>query len=176
MSKNTEVKHVVKLTLALDAPAADVEKAIASIANRGQKLQADMHSAACASLNHAAMHNDPTLLNRLLNAMPKSSRRNSLIVWALKFGNVAMNDDKATKGERPLVYLKGKTADINGAVAMPFWELKNVSEGGDTWVYTDYIKNVVATLTKQAAKGDAQAQAALAALQSVGKPADVVAA
>ena len=165
MSKNTEVKHVVKLTLALDAPAADVEKAIASIANRGAKLQADMHSAACASLNHAAMHNDPTLLNRLLNAMPKSSRRNSLMVWALKFGNVALNADKATKGERPLVYLKGQPADITSAVDTPFWEMKNF--GGESWVYADYIKNVMAKLDAQAKKGDAQAQAALAALQAV---------
>lgn len=170
MSKNTpEVKHVTGLTMdvvgAMDAQA--VEKLISSIGNRGQKLQADMHKAACACLNHAALHNDPTLLNRLVLAMPKSSRRNSLLAWAMKFGNVALNDDKATKAERPLVYLREKKAEVFAAIDAPFWELKNVKEGGDAWVYTDYIKNVMTTLKKQAEKGGAEGEKARTALAAL---------
>lgn len=169
--KAVAAKPEVKLSMPITASAADIDKAIASIKLRGAKLDKDIHSAACASLNHSAKHNDPTLLCRLVNAMPKSARRNSLVVWALKHGNVMQNDDAKTRELLPLVYAKGKTADIDAAIAEPFWEMKRVAEGGTQWVFTDYISNVMKkleTVAADAAHPDhARAKAAYDALHGV---------
>lgn len=160
----------IKLSIALDAPKALVEKLIAGIKLRGAKLDIDIHSAACASLNHAALHNDPTLLNRLVLAMPKAARRNAVVIWAIKFGNVALNDG-ANKDEFPLVYMKDKKANIDAAVAEPFWALRNVREGGTEWLYIDYIGGVMKTLARVAAdptnKEAAKAKAALDSLSAL---------
>lgn len=156
-----------KLSIALGASAKDIEKVIVSIQGRGKKLDHDMHSAACASLHHVTLHGDPTLLNRLVLAMPKASRRNALLVWAMKFGMVAMNDDAKTRAERPLVYVKAAKADIEAAQLQPFYELKNVREGGDAWVYMDYMANVMKTLEKQAAAPTLEGARAKAALDAI---------
>lgn len=160
----------MKLSIALGASAKDIEKVIVSIAGRGKKLDQDMHSAACASLHHVTLHGDPTLLNRLVLALPKAARRNALVLWATKFGMVALNDDAKTRAERPLVYAKGNKADIEGAQAQPFFELKNVREGGDSWLYMDFISNVMKTLERHAAEptiDGARAKAALDSLKGV---------
>lgn len=161
----------IKLGLPLDAPAAAVDKLIKSIATRGTKLDADLHTAACCALNHVALHNDPTLLNRLVQAVPKSGRANSVIVWALQFGNVALNEGK-TKDTMPLVFFKDKPHDIPAAVAMPFWEFRNVREGGGReWLYSDYIGGVMKALARVAADPKSpearKAKAALDALSAV---------
>lgn len=158
----------IKLGLPLDAPAAAVDKLIKSIAQRGTKLDADLHTAACCALNHVAMHNDPTLLNRLVQAVPKSGRANAIIVWALKFGNVALNDGK-TKDTMPLVFNKEQPHDIPAAVATPFWEFRNVREGGGReWLYADYISTVMKTLARVAADPKSpEAKKAKAALDSL---------
>lgn len=160
----------MKLSIALGASAAAIEKVIVSIAGRGKKLDQDMHSAACASLHHVTLHGDPTLLNRLVLALPKAARRNALLLWAVKFGMVALNDDAKTRAERPLVYAKASKADIEGAQAQPFFELKNVREGGDAWLYMDFISNVMKTLERHAAEptiDGARAKAALDSLKGV---------
>jgi hypothetical protein len=158
----------IKLTIPLDAPAATLDRFIKSIVTRGSKLDADLHSAACCALNHVALHNDPTLLNRLVQAVPKSGRANSVIIWALKFGNVALNEGK-TKDTMPLVYLKEKPHDIPAAVAMPFWEFRNVREGGGReWLYADYISTVMRQLAKVAADPKSpEARKAKAALDAI---------
>lgn len=157
----------IKLSIKIDATKAEVEKVITSIKTRGAKLDIDIHSAGCASLNHASLHNDPTLLNRLVLALPKAARRNALVAWALKHGNVMLNDGPS-KNDFPLVYSKEKKADIDAAQAEPFWALKNVREGGTEWLYTDYIANVMKTLARVAADPkSAEAKKAKAALDAI---------
>lgn len=104
--------------------AALTEKLITSIKGRSAKLDNDIHQAACSALAHHVAHGDVTLINRLSMALPKSARRNALFAWALHFdGKLAMNTDKATKAESPLMHAKGDgTADIDAAIEMPFWE------------------------------------------------------
>lgn len=166
------VAPVIKLSIPVDATAAVVNKLISSIQGRSKKLDVDMHSAACASLNHVTLHGDPTLLNRLLNGLSKSTRRNAMVVWALKFGQVILNPDSATKAERPLVYSKEVKANIAGAIAEPFYSMQNIKEGGDAWLYMDFIGNVLKTLERHA-KADPsgpegkRAKAALDALNGV---------
>lgn len=160
----------VKLSIKLDASKADIEKLITSIKTRGAKLDIDIHSAGCASLNHAALHNDPTLLNRLLLAMPKATRRNALTAWAMKHGNVQLNTGPSAN-DFPLVYDKSKTANIEAAQAEPFWALKNVREGGNEWLYVDYISGVMKKLASVAADPKnpeaGKAKAALDAITAV---------
>lgn len=161
----------VKAAVTLNSSSADVDKAIKSIAQRGKIMDADIHAAACASLNHVGLHGDTTLLNRLVLAMPKSARRNALVVWCLKFGKVLQNTSK-TKDHMPLVFDRDGVQDVDGAVAQPFYDLKNVKEGGKEWVYSDYIKTVTKRLAAAVAadptSDDAKrAQAALDALAGV---------
>lgn len=168
--KAAEAPSAAKLSIATTASKADIEKLIVSIGKRGAKLDTDIHSAGCASLNHAGMHNDPTLLNRLVCAMPKAARRNALVTWALKFGNVMLNDG-ANKDTMPLVYNKSGKLNMDGALAEPFWALKNVREGGTEWLYMDFIGNVMKTLQRHAADPKnpeaGKAKAALDALNSI---------
>lgn len=160
----------LKLSIPINASKDVIERLIKGVALRGAKLDIDIHSAGCASLNHCAVHNDPTLLNRLVLALPKATRRNALVLWAIKHGNVALND-AANKDEFPLVYAKDQKADIEAAVAEPFWALRNVREGGTEWLYIDYISTVMKRLASVA--GDPQnkeapkAKAALDALSAV---------
>jgi hypothetical protein len=98
------------------------------------------------------MHNNPAILNRFVLALPRGTRSNAVMIWALKYGNVALNDakDASERKARPLVYMKGKKADIEAAVATPFWEAKGVKEGGTEWLYSSYIDNVMKTLKRHA--------------------------
>lgn len=111
----------------LDATATN--KAIVSIKTRAAKLQTEVHQAAVSSLNHAINHGDVTLMNRLLLALPASARRNALAAWAVKFGPFIANTDKSTKGDSPLAYAKREDHDLQGAIAMPYWELKASEDG-----------------------------------------------
>ncbi|AGW43585.1 hypothetical protein JG068_03 [Burkholderia phage JG068] len=84
-------KQATKAVEAFKAPvlmtkAAEMEKAIASIANRGKKLDADIHQAACSTLAHAINHGDVTLAQKLVAAMPKSARTKALAAWFVDFG------------------------------------------------------------------------------------------
>lgn len=153
-----------KPTLALDASSALVNKSIESIKNRGAKLDRDVHSTALACLWHVQEHGDITLMNRLLLALPKSTRRNALGKWAVQFGKLKLNEDKAAAKEVPLLFNREGKTDIAGATAMPFWELKNVAEGGAEWNFDSYMNGVIKVLTKQA-ESNPKAKELLATIQ-----------
>lgn len=99
----------------------EIKKAIDAIARTGKKLDADIHTAAVSCLNHAEQHGDVTLCTRLVNAMPKSSRRKALVVWFVKFGPLAFNEK-----EKAFKVAKGKEVkqyDIEAAAETPFFDL-----------------------------------------------------
>lgn len=158
-----------KQTATVILSAALTEKLIVSIKGRGAKLDADIHQAALSVCAHHAQHGDTTLANRLLAAMPKSGRRNALQSWMLAFdGKLALNDDKATKAEKPLVHSKEGTAfDQAGADATPFWEFK-ATEGSKDFDFTAYInglnKGVNKAMEKATPEQRAKLEAVLAAL------------
>jgi len=70
-----------------------VNTAIKSIQTRGNKLDSDIHIAGCSCLYHIEQHGDVTLLNRLVEAMPKGSRVNALREWAECYGKVKYNNE-----------------------------------------------------------------------------------
>ena len=74
---------------------AAIEKAISSIQTRGKKLDSDIHIAGCSCLQHIDEHGDVTLLNRLVQAMPKGSRVNALKEWSEVHGKVKYNNETA---------------------------------------------------------------------------------
>jgi hypothetical protein len=151
----------------MDASAALVAKHILSIQARGAKLDNDIHSGAMACLFHADKHGDITLMNRLLMAMPKSTRRNALAQWAVAFGKFQPNEDKSTAESAPLAFAKSKTTDITAALAKPFWDFRNVREGTSEWLFSDYIQGVMKTLAAHAIKEGPEAAKAKAALDAV---------
>lgn len=158
---------VAKPSIARNAVAKDVDKMIVSIKGRGAKLDGDIHSTAMACLFHADTHGDITLMCRLLLAMPKSTRRNALAQWAVKFGKFTPNEDVNTMKERPLDYDKTKKTDFEAAQALPFWDFKNVKEGTTEWVFSNYIEGVMKSLASHAAKSGPEGQKAKAAFDAL---------
>lgn len=97
--------------------ASEVTKLIESIHGRGKKLDADIHRCAVSCLHHADQHGDVTLLQKLIEAMPKSARRNAVIGWACAFGKFAPSEDG-----KSVVYAKEEETDIEQAIAIAPWE------------------------------------------------------
>lgn len=93
---------------------AAIGKAIASFGKQIATFKAREHQLAYSALNHVEMHNDPKYLNALYAATPANYRA-GLRAWSAAFGRVSF-DDKAESG--PFVYAKGKTADMDGALAV----------------------------------------------------------
>lgn len=96
-----------------------IDKAIVSIQTRGKKLDHDIHVAAVSCLAHHKQHGDVTLINRLVEAMPKGSRVNALREFVQAVGGVSYDEKaKAFKHE------KGKAFDMEAAVATSWTEYK----------------------------------------------------
>ena len=106
-----------------------IDKAIASIANRGKKLDGDIQVAALSVINHIEKHGDVTLANRLFDALPKGARRLALAEWFLAFGKLAANTDKLTvKAGVHFVYAKDKKTDLAGGEETPWYEMKKEAD------------------------------------------------
>ncbi|QNO11426.1 hypothetical protein Aristophanes_00002 [Acinetobacter phage Aristophanes] len=109
---------------------AALAKAIKSIAVRGQKLDHDIHVAGVSCLAHIAEHSNTTLLNDLVNALPKGARKHAFVEWALAYGSVRTLDranpadaDKIAKGQ-VFALDRSKAFDLDGAVANAWWNFK----------------------------------------------------
>lgn len=99
--------------------AADVTKLIVSIKSRGAKLDSDIHRAGVSCLHHAAEHGDVTLMQKLIDALPKSARRNAVIAWAVEFG--AFEADEKGKN---VVYSRESKTRLDDAIKTAPWEFK----------------------------------------------------
>lgn len=90
--------------------AAAIDKAIASIKKRGDKLDRDIQVAALSAMQHHAEHGDVTIINRLVAAMPKSSRVNALREYIQCFGGVTYNSET-----KLFMHVSGKEFDLEAA-------------------------------------------------------------
>ena len=108
-------KPVYKL---LEGTAA-INKAIDSIATRGKKLDRDIQVAALSAMQHHAVHGDVTLINRLVEAMPKGSRVNALRAFIETFG--ACRYDAESKA---FVHAKGGAFRLDDAMQILWNEFK----------------------------------------------------
>lgn len=103
---------------------ADIEKNIASIGRRGALLDKDIQTTALAVLTHIAEFREVSLFKKLYDAMPKGSRRNALVAWAIGYGQVAVNQDKLTKVAQPFLFNKDKEPDLEAAAGKAWFDFK----------------------------------------------------
>lgn len=119
--KSTTVKFAA-VTVITDA--AKLAESVDSVARKGKSLDTLIHKTGVSCMYHAQQHGDVTLLEKLVEAMPKSSRRKALITWAED--NMPL-DGKVVDGKNgvSITLKKGRTdADftLTEAAATPFWE------------------------------------------------------
>lgn len=121
MSKNEFVFVIEKQKL---------DDLITSIATRGKALDQDVHMAGCSAIKHFMDHGDNTFCTKLVNAMSRGMRKNSLIQWFETYGGVVWEG----KGEEAkFVKNRSKTAkiDLEKAIETPYYEGK--AKEGEEW-------------------------------------------
>lgn len=96
-----------------------IDTAIKSIATRGKTLERDIHVAAVSSLNHAELHGDITLAQKLVDAVPTMARKNALRDWFLAHGKFSYDVENKT-----LTFNKKGVTLLQEAIDTPFWEFK----------------------------------------------------
>jgi hypothetical protein len=101
-------------TLKLTVGAADLDKSIASIKNRGEKLDADIQLTGLSCLHHLQLHGDIGFVNRLFLALPKGARKNAFAEWALAYGRLVINTGAGAK-DMPFLYNKDKVTNLTDA-------------------------------------------------------------
>lgn len=97
----------------------DIKAAIEDIRTTGKKLDNMIQVAAVSVIAHIEKHGDITLLNTLVDAMPKGSRVNALRDFLLTFGKVAYSEE-----QRAFVYDRAAESDVQGAMAIMWTEFK----------------------------------------------------
>lgn len=157
----------------IDLSSADTIRAeIGSIAKAGKTLDGRIQRCAVAAFEHMLKHRDHTLLVELYQALSKGQRRSSLAAWIMQFTQLTANMDAATKGTKPFVLDKDKTADMEGAKETMWYECGKPEETPDQIL--DVNKAVMALLKKvKAAKESGRPikgldAETLAAVQSLG--------
>jgi hypothetical protein len=90
-----------------------INAAIESIRRKGAAFDKLVQDTALDVFDHAHRHNDLDIVNRLVVAMPKGSRGQSLAVWFCKFGKLKPNDSKEKEvlAVKPLVWNKDGNTD-----------------------------------------------------------------
>ncbi|APU00333.1 hypothetical protein HOR55_gp46 [Ralstonia phage RS-PII-1] len=143
-----------------------LDKAITSIAKRGAQLDKDIQTAALSALKLLADHGGVEWINKLYLAMPNGSRRSSLAQWFIAFGACVANTDDATKRERPFVYAKDKTTDLEGAAAVQWYDMKKEPEPDEVF---DIQKALASILAKAKKAGKVNDEKLLKHLQAFAK-------
>lgn len=128
--------------------AQQMDKAIQSIQKRGAQLDKDIQAAAVSALNHFIQHGDIVFVNRLYVAMPNGSRRSSLALWFMTFGQIEANKSE-TKKDVPFIKSKLGQNDLQGAEGTLWYEMKKDPDPDEIFD----IKKALAALIAKAAKG-----------------------
>lgn len=129
-----------------------LDKAIASIALRGKKLDADIQLAGLSALNHLDLHGDMGPLTRLFFALPKGARGNALMDWAQTFGKVTINVGPDRK-EKPFLYNKEGKTDLGGATEKPWYECKPTKDPATEFSLAGMLARVIKQAEKAANEG-----------------------
>jgi len=99
----------------------DLVKLIASVKTSGSRFDALVQKAAIQCVAQSIVHSNVTPANDLFNALPKGSRRDSLVAWFERHGNMAW-----MKAERKIAFYK--------AVEVEAWTPEYAVEvGGNMW-------------------------------------------
>lgn len=92
---------------------------IAALGRRNGAITLEIQALGVACLSHIEQHGDVMPLNRLVAALQRSQTR-AFVEWALAFGKVQKNADKATREAMPLRYDGSRFTDIDGANEKPW--------------------------------------------------------
>lgn len=139
--------------------AAEINKAIISIAARGKRLDADIQAAGLSIINHADEHGDSTLADKLVLALPKGSRKLALTEWMLAFGKLRLLD-KANPEDAARIaagaffaYDRAKRTDLESAGAKPWFDFKPEAPILTAWDAQGAVQAVLTKLAKAQAGG-----------------------
>lgn len=134
-----------------------INKAIASIKNRGAKLDNDIQLVGLSVLAHTAEHGDTSVMDALVNAMPKSARKLALVEWMLAYGRAEKLDPKldaeAIKAGRVFKYNKERKLDLVGATENKWWEFKPEASVQTAFDAQAAVASVLARMRKASANG-----------------------
>jgi hypothetical protein len=92
--------------------------AVTDVIKQGKDFEQRLHLVACSAIQHSIKHHNTTPLDTLIRGVTGAVRRNALIAWAVKFGEC-----KPAEDGKGVDHLK-KEGDLDGAMALPFWEFK----------------------------------------------------
>ena len=139
--------------------AAEINKAIASIATSGKKLDADIQAAGLSIIHHADAHGDSTLADKLVQALPRGSRKLALVEWMLAFAKLRLldkaNPDDASRiaAGSFFAYDKTKRTDLESAAQKPWYDFKPEAPVLTAFDAQAAVQGVLAKLTKAVAGG-----------------------
>ena len=121
---------------------------------RGEALDKNIQVTAESIAAHIEKHGEVSLAIKLYNAMPQGSRRNALVQWFVSFGKVAVNQDKLTKKEFPLILNKeGEVNLIEGAKKAWFDCKKEKELTDEVFSLADHVKKFQSQIDKWVKSG-----------------------
>lgn len=127
--------------------------AIANIKINGKALDQSIQEVGLSVLHHVGENREASLAVKLLNAMPKGARRNALVEWFIRFGMIAVNTDKASAKERPLVFDRDGTTDLEGAAAKPWFTCRPERAAAEVFDVEAKLRQLLKQLENARAKG-----------------------
>lgn len=139
--------------------AAEINKAIASIASRGKKLDADIQAAGLSIIHHADAHGDSTLADKLVQALPKGSRKLALVEWMLAFSKLRLLDKSSPEDAVRIAagaffaYDKSKNTNLESASQKPWFDFKPEAPVLTAFDAQAAVQGVLAKLSKAVAGG-----------------------
>lgn len=132
-------------TKAMEASKKKIVANIAIIAKNGKALQSAIHDTGMQILEHVETYRETSLANQLVNAMPKSLRKNALIAWFQAHGKMKWNQEK-----KALSFKKEFVTKLEEANEKPFWEFLPEKD----FVAYDLQKDIASLIKRAANKSD----------------------
>ena len=128
-----------------------LNSAIESIKTAGTKLDAMVHNTGLSVMAHVAEHRNTTLIKQLYDALPRSARRKSLILWfesnmpvqitEKRDGSIAVEiadlDDALW-----MDFKANLDTRLVGADKVPYWEIKNAPNVQHAPTLEDVLKYI----------------------------------
>lgn len=136
-----------------------IQSKIDSVQRRGKTLDNDIHVLGVSVLSHASEHGDTTLADRLVQALPKGSRKLALVEWMLAFGQVEKLDSKnvedaqAIKAGRIFKLNKERTLDLKSAAETSWVEFRQEAKISTAWDVQQAVKGLLTKYQNANAKG-----------------------
>lgn len=132
----------VKFTFKVIEDNAALDTAIKSIATRGAKWEKDVQRAAISAMWHHKKHGDTGFINRLIEAMPKSARKNALLAYIETHGGVIWDTEA-----KQMKHVKGKAFKHAEADAVMWTAFKPDPEYKPI-VAVDAVKRLIGQMEK----------------------------